>query len=115
MNRKQEQMLRILMEADDCLTASVLAEKMNVSVRSIRNYAAELSSEYPELLFSSVKGYRVNREKAKHLLGKNNRGIPQNNKERAVYLAALLLRTAERQDFHAICEDLLVNQHFSLF
>lgn len=70
MHRRQEQLLKILAESDESMTASVLAEKMNVSVRSIRNYVSQLMAEYPDIVASSAKGYCVDRELAKDLLEK---------------------------------------------
>lgn len=110
MHRKQEQLLKILAESSESVTASVLAEKMNVSVRSIRNYVSQLMAEYPEIVASSAKGYRVGRELANGLLAKKNEDIPQNNKERAVYLATRLLKTGKDLDIYDIYEELFISE-----
>lgn len=110
MHRKQEQLLKILAESSESVTASVLAEKMNVSVRSIRNYVSQLMAEYPEIVASSAKGYRVDRELANGLLAKKNEDIPQNNKERAVYLATRLLKTGKDLDIYDIYEELFISE-----
>lgn len=110
MNRKQEQMLKILVEAGGNVTASALAERMNVSVRSIRNYVSQLQEEHLDTVFSSAKGYYADREQAKSLLEKKNEDIPQNNKERAVYLATRLLKTGEDMDIYDIYEELFISE-----
>lgn len=110
MHRKQEQLLKILAESNESVTASVLAKKMNVSVRSIRNYVSQLMAEYPEIVASSAKGYCVDRELAKDLLEKKNEDIPQNNKERAVYLATRLLKTGKDLDIYDIYDELFISE-----
>lgn len=110
MHRRQEQLLKILAESDESMTASVLAEKMNVSVRSIRNYVSQLMVEYPDIVASSAKGYCVDQELAKDLLEKKNEDIPQNNKERAVYLATRLLKTGKDLDIYDIYDELFISE-----
>ncbi|RKJ44514.1 PRD domain-containing protein [bacterium 1XD8-76] len=110
MHRRQEQLLKILAESDESMTASVLAEKMNVSVRSIRNYVSQLMAEYPDIVASSAKGYCVDQELAKDLLEKKNEDIPQNNKERAVYLATRLLKTGKDLDIYDIYDELFISE-----
>ncbi|MEG2799494.1 MAG: HTH domain-containing protein, partial [Erysipelotrichaceae bacterium] len=62
MKVKHLQLLRCLSEQNDWITAATLSSKLNVSLRSVKNYVADISVLEPHLIKSSRQGYLVNRE-----------------------------------------------------
>lgn len=90
MNWKSEKLIRCLLEAQPS-TAQMLAERMEVSVRSIKNYVRELNELEPDTIQSARDGYRINIEKAKALLDEHEDNVPQSSKERVIYILNQLL------------------------
>lgn len=90
MNWKTEKLIRLLLEMQPS-TAQTLAERMGVSVRSIKNYVHEINSEASETVLSSRDGYRLDVEKAKALLDEKTDNIPQTSRERVIYILNQLL------------------------
>lgn len=90
MNWKTEKLIRLLLETQPS-TAQALAERMGVSVRSIKNYVHEINSEASETVLSSRDGYRLDVEKAKALLDEKTDNIPQTSRERVIYILNQLL------------------------
>ena len=64
MNEKIKQLLDILLQQKDYLTALQLSEMLGVTERSIRNYVRTLNSSETQgpLIISSNKGYRIQRD-----------------------------------------------------
>lgn len=91
MNWKQEKLIHILLETQPC-TAQTLAERMDVSIRSIKNYVREINEEAPDTITSSREGYRTYIDKAKSLLDENNNHVPQTSKERVIFILNQLLK-----------------------
>ncbi|MCT3527969.1 HTH domain-containing protein [Latilactobacillus curvatus] len=61
MNKKMELLLDILLQQDDYLTASQLAQIIGVTERSIRNYVRNLNgNQYQEpLIIATNAGYKI--------------------------------------------------------
>lgn len=90
MNWKKEKLIRQLLEIQPC-NAQTLAERLQVSVRSIKNYVREINEESENTILSSHSGYQINVEKAKELLDTQDNHIPQTSKERVSYILNQLL------------------------
>ena len=56
MKQKNKELLRALFDLQPANT-NLLANHLNVSVRSIKNYVREINEEYPEAIHSSREGY----------------------------------------------------------
>ena len=63
MRPNSEKLIKHLLESQP-KTSNQLAELLQVSVRSIKNYAKEINEEHPNLLTSSNDGYSVNIDQA---------------------------------------------------
>jgi mannitol/fructose-specific phosphotransferase system IIA component (Ntr-type)/biotin operon repressor len=63
-NKNIQQMLNILLQQDNYLTASQLASMLNVTERSVRNYVRTLNQTGTQepLIVSSPEGYKLQRE-----------------------------------------------------
>lgn len=71
--------------------ASNLAQKLDVSLRTIKNYVKEINQEYPNTIVSSIKGYEVNQDIAMFILNDSSTAVPQTSKERVDFIITLLL------------------------
>lgn len=90
MNWKNEKLIRLLLEAQPS-TAQTLAERMEVSIRSIKNYVKEINLEEEGTITSSREGYRIDLTKAKQLLDEHDDNVPQTSKDRVIYILNQLL------------------------
>lgn len=112
MNDRQLQLIKYLLKSEDWMTASALASHMKVSVRSVKNYVAELNRLYPGLILSSPNGYQIQEKTAPQILGavtSDTRDIPQNNKERTSHVIIQLLRAAEPLDAYDLCDQMFIS------
>ena len=60
MKQKNKELIRALFDLQPANT-NLLANHLNVSVRSIKNYVREINEEYPEAIHSSREGYRLDK------------------------------------------------------
>lgn len=58
--KRQKRLLVILQKMDYWCKSSLLAEKLEVTTRTIRNDVSGVNCEYPDLIESSSSGYRLN-------------------------------------------------------
>ena len=94
---KHLQLLRILLGSDEWVTSAVLSSRLGVSVRSIKNYVATLTSEVPGVVESSNSGYRVNRLIASQLVAQQTNTVPTSPKERVHYILTKLLNPSGKK------------------
>lgn len=91
MNYKNKQVIKILLEADEKITAASLADKIGVSPRTVLNYVSELNFFYPELIKSSRYGYSIHKDKGKEIYYEKDGQLPQTAQERINCLLEKLL------------------------
>lgn len=110
MNWKTEKLVRLLLEQQPA-TALMLAERMQVSVRSIKNYVREINEELQGTILSSRYGYRVNIEHVKKLLNEQNDNVPQSSKERVIYILNQLLKhhNNEPVNVYDLCDQMYIS------
>ena len=76
----------------DWTNAKTIASYLDISVRSVKYAITELNARYPALIYSSSKGYKINKEVSKTLLSEeNNFNIPLNYEERKSYIVKTIL------------------------
>lgn len=68
MRKKQQKLISYLYASNQKITADSLAKRLNLSVRTIKSYIAELNMSYPHLISSSNRGYIINKKQASFLL-----------------------------------------------
>lgn len=93
-------------------TANALADRLGVSVRSIKNYVHEINEEYPDAIQSSRHGYSLNNKIAKEILDENNRTlVPQTSDERVVYILNNLIKHHKDDvvNVYDLCEEMYIS------
>ena len=93
MKAKTRKLIRSLLDRQP-KTAAVLADELNVSVRSIKNYVREINIEYPDSIKSSYKGYEITTETALTILSNSTNHIPQTSEERSAYIINEIVKKA---------------------
>lgn len=86
-----KQVLKILLEADEQVTAPSIADKIGVSARTIIKYIGEINFFHPNLITSSRYGYCINKRLGKALYCESQNQLPQTSKERIHYLLQEIL------------------------
>ena len=115
---KDLQIVALLNSHTDWVTAGFLAKELGFSVRNIKYTIEDINSAHSALIFSSNKGYKVDKERAGELLADHhdNGGIPRDYEERKKYLInhCLLenqqLSLSELADFFCISPITLQNE-----
>lgn len=116
MRPNSEKLIKHLLESQP-KTSNQLAELLQVSVRSIKNYAKEINEEYPNLLTSSNEGYSVNINQALSLFNTSNEHIPQTSQERVFYIINKLIhhntgkdeKINHSLDLYELCDELYIS------
>ena len=109
MRRKQEELINYLYTHNEKVTANILSKALNLSIRTIKSYIAELNMNYPSLISSSNRGYVIDKVKANSLLQYKD-DIPQDYESRCIYIIKKTL--LEKQDYFDIfylCDELFIS------
>lgn len=109
MKSKVLKLMKTLQEADSWITANQLAVKTAISVRSIKNYVAEINAVEPLTIISSQSGYKVDALKAESYLKKSESPISQGSTERVNHLITRLIKSKVPLDLYDLCDELYVS------
>src|SRR5690554_2560409 len=109
MKQKNLELIKLLMVKPS--NAKRLAEMLDVSIRSIKNYVKEINDEYKDLIHSSVKGYSIDQYAAFEILKNETNGIPQSSSERIFFIIAKLLNSTEHPHLNVydLCEEIYIS------
>ncbi|WP_138315855.1 BglG family transcription antiterminator [Rhodoluna limnophila] len=96
MSNKTAQLIEILRESNDWISAQSLAERLHVTSRSVRNYiaAAKASAEPFEIISASARGYKLNTEAFatfREAQATNPTASPTTPRERAHHIIRLII------------------------
>ena len=108
MKVKLIKLIRILQEKTRPCTASFLANELDVSPRSIKNYIQEINEQLPQTVISSNRGYLLDKEKAITLLEKSESSIPQTSNERVTYIINRLIDDAATNAYD-LCDEMFIS------
>lgn len=109
MRRKQEELINYLYTHNEKVTANILSKALNLSIRTIKSYIAELNMNYPSLISSSNRGYVIDKVKANSLLQYKD-DIPQDYESRCIYvIKKTLLEKQDYIDIFDLCEELFIS------
>lgn len=109
MRKKQEELINYLYTHNEKVTANILSKALNLSIRTIKSYIAELNMNYPSLISSSNRGYVIDKVKANSLLQYKD-DIPQDYESRCIYIIKkTLLEKQDYIDIFDLCEELFIS------
>jgi lichenan operon transcriptional antiterminator len=106
---KHIELLEILQHENNWVTAGFLSRKMNVSVRSIKNYISEINQYKSNIIESCSQGYRVINENARTLLADNSMLFPQTPQERVYYIIKKLIVSREEVNIYDLSDEIYVS------
>lgn len=112
MKEKQEELLRFLLNQGGAVSSKILAEKLGVSVRTVKTYISQLNQLGKEpIIASSNLGYTVHQEAALALLQETDHDheLPQNFKDRAFYIVKKILIDHQDPNLFDLSEELFVS------
>ena len=110
-NSKSLKLLNYLQNQDDWTTALQLSLKLNVSLRSIKNYISEIKKVNTKLIISSRNGYKVNKPEVQIFLKAKDSIIPQTPEERIDYIIIKLVKITEKIfDIYDLSQEIYVSE-----
>lgn len=111
MNPNQNNLLKSLINSNGKVTSKQLGEMLGLSVRTIKNYVAEINDEAGKrIILSDSQGYYLSADYSDYLPS-DDRDIPQNFEERKEKLLRLFfLDHLTRIDIDEICDQLCVSE-----
>lgn len=113
MRGKHLALIKILMNQSEWITAKQLASLLHVSDRSVKNYVGEINYQEEGLVEASKSGYRIQKERAKEILGRQAAALPETSSDRVNYMLTELLTgdSAQEQgiDLYEISERIFVS------
>lgn len=112
MNKKQQDMMRYLSHQTKPMTSNEIANALNLSSRSIKNYVHEINDYYGKNIISSSRnGYSLNDSfRSNLLISLDEDQVPQTLEDRAFYIIKQLIlnRTASLELFD-LCDSLYIS------
>ena len=82
MASKQNQLVQTLLDQNQQLNATQLANSLGVSVRTVHNYINAVNAQYQDAIVSTPTGYRIAPAMAQQMLHQSPNDIPQNAQDR---------------------------------
>ncbi len=113
MKSKCTQLIKIMLDNGDWMTAAQLANELTVSERSVKSYVAEINYQEKGLITSSRKGYSIDMARARKLLGSPGKKLPQTSKERVNYIITRLITNDvggdKKTDLYELADEIYVS------
>lgn len=109
MASKQGILIQTLLEQNQQLNASQLAQQLNVSVRTIHNYINAINAQYPGAISSTPNGYRITPQIARNALTQEPNDIPQTAQERCTYILNRLVQSGSQLNLYDLCEEIYIS------
>lgn len=110
MNHREQELLHLLLKLEQPVPVSLIAEKLGLSARTIRNYVNDLNGSKPWIQ-SSRQGLSASAADIEAHLDMPETGdkIPETPQEREFYLIQCLLLRKENPAADEVCENLLIS------
>jgi Transcriptional antiterminator len=109
MNPKQLSLLKVLSEQSNPISAAHLAETLNVSIRSIKKYIADIKQTCPGAIIASRAGYCANLAIVGKELEKEHSVIPQDSAARVRFILRKIIREQHPIDEYDFCDTLYIS------
>lgn len=112
MKKKEQELLNYLSDFSKPVRSAEIANALNVSVRSVKNYVHNINTLYGKtIIFSSRSGYELNYQNNYSLvLTNSNDYIPQTLEERSFFIIKqLVLNHSAHIEIFELCDSLCVS------
>lgn len=110
MKQIEKDLLIYLLSHNDWHTSSFLSTKFDISVRTVKNYIANINEAYPHTIEAGRNGYRIlNSENAQILLNDEENGIPQDVENRRNYILKKLLIEGSNLDLDELANEMCIS------
>lgn len=105
--KRQRTIITILIEKNDWITSSQLANLLSISVRTLKSEIQFINQNQSNCIISSKKGYYIQRDKVSSLLQEVSQ-IPENYEERKYYILKEMILN-DSISFDQLCEKLCIS------
>ncbi|ALP35377.1 transcription antiterminator BglG [Paenibacillus sp. IHB B 3084] len=95
---------------NEWISSQSLADKYDVSKRTIKSYISEINAIHHGLILSSNKGYKVNTDQVNRFLTSEQKAIPQTQSERMAYILKKLVQINEPIYIHDLSDALFISE-----
>lgn len=109
MASKQNQLVQTLLDQNQQLNATQLANSLGVSVRTIHNYINAVNAQYPDAIISTPTGYRIAPAMAQQILHQSPNDIPQNAQDRCTYILNRLVQKGGSLNLYDLCDEIYIS------
>lgn len=106
---KQTVLIQLLLEKNQQLSASQLAGQMGISVRTVHNYINSINDEYPDMITSTSRGYRIEPKLARKALNQAPSDIPQTMNDRCNYILNRLVQNGGSLNLYDLCDEIFIS------
>lgn len=102
--------ISFLSNQNNWVVTNTLATYLNISIRSVRYCIQEINAEYPNLIISSNKGYKIDKERAREIINvHDNLSIPRNYEERKRHLITNVLLEKQQMSISELSDRLCIS------
>ena len=109
MASKQNQLVQTLLDQNQQLNATQLANSLGVSVRTVHNYINAVNAQYPDAILSTPTGYRIAPAMAQQMLHQSPNDIPQNAQDRCTYILNRLVQKGGSLNLYDLCDEIYIS------
>ncbi|WP_041738652.1 BglG family transcription antiterminator [Coriobacterium glomerans] len=110
LSEREQQLLRALLESAGPLSARALASRLDVSIRTVKACVQKINAKVPGCIGSNRSGYHPDPDLASALIdAQRSDDVPQNSRERIVFLLRRLLFANRSLNVFDLCEELFVS------
>ena len=109
MASKQNQLVQTLLDQNQQLNATQLANSLGVSVRTVHNYINAVNAQYQDAIVSTPTGYRIAPAMAQQMLHQSPSDIPQNAQDRCTYILNRLVQKGGSLNLYDLCDEIYIS------
>ena len=109
MASKQNQLVQTLLDQNQQLNATQLANSLGVSVRTVHNYINAVNAQYQDAIVSTPTGYRIAPAMAQQMLHQSPNDIPQNAQDRCTYILNRLVQKGGSLNLYDLCDEIYIS------
>lgn len=109
MASKQNLLIQTLLEQNQRLNATQLANQLGVSVRTVHNYINTINGQYPGAISSTANGYHIAPQIARKALNQSPNEIPQTAVDRCNYILNRLVQQGGSLNLYDLCDEIYIS------